>query len=221
MASRFVEFVTRGIEELRRGLADARRAVGAAAAAARDAGRQVREVREQAKAAGEETKRQGQRPAPAGGLAQLQDRADRQRGRDLDKAAQSAVTKALSVARRAASLGSGIASVATAEDPTGTKGLQLGLHTLASLPIPIVKDVAAVMSQVLAVIDARDQRLRASLEKLAEEKIARAIATSDSARRYEEDPRFRAAEEDRARSLYIAKRDAGWEPRSGAALEGF
>lgn len=221
MASRFVEFVTRGIEELRRGLVEVRRVASAASAAARDAARQARVVREQAKAAADESRRQGQKPAPTGGLSQLQDRADRQRGRDLDKAAQAAVTKALGVARRAASFGSGLANLVTSEDEGGLKGLQFGLHTAASLPIPIVRDVAAIMSQVVSVVEAREARQRAALEKFTEERIARAIATADSSRRYEEDPRFRAEEDARAQAIYIARRDASWEPRSGASLEGF
>lgn len=214
----FAEFVRRAIDRLERGLGLARQTADTAASQLRDVARQAREAREQAKAAAQASRQGAKAPA---GLSQLQERANALRGENLDRAATSAVNRALSVARRAANLGSGLATLATSDDQTGTKGLQLGLHALASAPIPIVKDVAAVVSQVVAYFDAQQRRRDADLARLVQERIDLAIARSDSSRRYEEDPRFRQEEDERARQVYIARRDGGWEPRSAAALEGW
>lgn len=215
----FAEFVRRAIDRLERGLGLARQTADAAASQLRDVARQAREAREQAKAAAAQASRQGAK-APAG-LSQLQERANALRGENLDRAATAAVNRALSVARRAANLGSGLATLATSDDQAGTKGLQLGLHALASAPIPIVKDVAAIASQLVSYFEAQQRRRDADITRLVQERVDLAIARSDSSRRYEEDPRFRQEEDERARQLYIARRDGGWEPRSAAALEGW
>ncbi len=138
----------------------------------------------------------------------------------IDKAAQSAVSRALNVGHRLGNFGSGVATLLTQDDPTGTKSLQLGLHTLAASGVPIASQLAAVVSQVVSIIDAQEEKRIERIRRETAEAIDRRLAEADTEKRYREDVQFKARLDREAQNAYASQVAHGWQPRGSRLNDG-
>lgn len=143
-----------------------------------------------------------------------------QRGVDaLDDGAGRGIARIGRRIDRLGMLGGGLAAVITSDDPTGLKGLQLALHGLhAAAPGSTIGIIAAVASQVLSVLEAQIAKDLAQAAELLNAEIENRLAEADTSKRYQDDPNFRAAEQRRARALYVHDAALGLEPRSSSLL---
>lgn len=139
----------------------------------------------------------------------------------VDAAAAAAVTKALGFGARLAHLGGGVVNVLTQDaDPNKSKNLQLGLHALAATQIPIASQVASILSQVVSLLDAQEEKIATRLEKQFQEQVQQHLAAANTTKRFQDDPQFRSRIEQQAQSRYLSDVAGGWEPRASRLLDG-
>jgi hypothetical protein len=138
----------------------------------------------------------------------------------IDKSVASALQKTLGFGARLGHLGGGLVNVLTQDDPRGTKGMQLALHAAAASNIPVVSQTAAILSQVVALMDAQDEKRFARLEKEFQERIKQNLEAADQTKKFQNDPLYRAFIEQQAQSRYLSNVAGGWEPRSSRLLDG-
>ncbi len=148
--------------------------------------------------------------------ANLRDASQAQIDRSVEKAlknaqkAQGGLQKLSGVVGVVAGLGD--------KDPLGA-----GLAAASMVGGPVGAALAAAGSLVKALTDHIDREFDKMVAKRWAEwdaKLERALADMDQAARYQRDVQFRERLNTEATAIYVARRDAGWEPRGRAFLYG-
>jgi BMFP domain-containing protein YqiC len=138
----------------------------------------------------------------------------------IDKAVASQVAKAIGLARKLGGVVATGIDLATNPDTTSTNGLQVGAKAVAASGIPGVSQVAAIVSQVIAIVEAREEKVRERLERELREQINQRLAEADTAKRYQEDVQFQRQINAEARETYLGKVASGWHPRTSRLNDG-
>lgn len=152
-----------------------------------------------------------------------------QRGKDpeIDAAVARALAQVSHGVGRLYSFAGGLEAFMSSDDPGGAKGLELGLRglhaaapSLGAIGGPVATLIAIMGTHIVAALAAESAKNLATFEARVSLRIEAALAEANVAERYKDDPTFRAAEQRRARALYVHDAALGWEPRSGGLLGG-
>jgi hypothetical protein len=136
------------------------------------------------------------------------------------KSAQGIVSKSLQVVNRAVAVGNTLGDLLTPNPNRSTFSTGLSLIQQAGPAFGAPGAIAAAVASGLKAIDARMEEARRKIDEAAAEAQQRRIRQADEVQRYEDDPRYKQEVDEQARKIYIAERNAGWEPRSSTLTEG-